>query len=400
MTHPGTRVWRGQRAARRHQRARLRDAGRGGVGGGDRHKARAQLGDLHQPRAVLHPRLAELLAALVLLLPLVARRAGARRRAQPGGDAAAARQPVPRSLQQRDHRALGQREALLLPLLLLLLLLASRAPVGPREPVRELGAGAAQDTRPRRHRRAQRFERGVLGEPEQRLQERHSKLRVGEHVQVVGRDRSRRLREADHVLATLVAGLRRRRRQSRRRRRAERAARRREPSHDRLRVRGGVPLRRRVLSGGGDLLAATPAPLRAQRGVHHVAAPPVRDVPQHLARRRAKLRRAQKVAARVQQARAEQRRQRRPLRVRRGGSQSRGDRGGVCFPACGVAGLGAAHSRGEVDLRLGYVREASVRARGVGKKILRRFERRERRDGDGTSASCFSTRIRARALPR
>ena len=49
-------------------------------------------------------------------------------------------------------------------------------------------------------------ERGVLGEPEQRLQERHSKLRVGEHVQVVGRDRSRRLREADHVLADAVAG--------------------------------------------------------------------------------------------------------------------------------------------------------------------------------------------------
>jgi hypothetical protein len=35
----------------------------------------------------------------------------------------------------------------------------------------------------------------------------------------------------------------------------------------------------------------------------------------------------------------------------------------VRFPACGVAGLGAAHIRGEVDLRR-VVREASVRARG------------------------------------
>ena len=225
-----------QRASRRHERARLRDARRGGVGGGDGYQTRAQLGDLHQTRAVLHPNLAKLVASLVFLLPLVARGFGTQRRAQPGGDAAAARQPVPRGLEQSHHRALRQSQSLFRVVRGLLL--------GPDEAVRKLGARGAQDARPRRHRRAQRVERGVLGEAEQSLQERHAQLRVGEHVQVVGRDSGRGLREPHDVIAVLVAGIRRRRRQRRRRRRAQRAARRREPDHNRLRVRGSLLLRR------------------------------------------------------------------------------------------------------------------------------------------------------------
>lgn len=76
----------------------------------------------------------------------------------------------------------------------------------------------------------------------------------------------------------------------------------------------------------------------------------MRDVPQDFAGLSSELGRAEKVAARIQQPRAEQRRKRRPLAIRRGGAQRGGNRARVRLAAHWVAGRRAPKGLRKVDL--------------------------------------------------